>query len=127
MSRRMKAQHLHTLLAAVLTLVFTAWLFLKIIPGPRGISLLASWLLSLNAVTFCYYGYDKWRAKVGSNRVPEVVLHGLALLGGSLGAYLGMRMFRHKTIKGTFQKVFWVSVGLQLALVLFVVYWFWIR
>jgi uncharacterized membrane protein YsdA (DUF1294 family) len=50
------------------------------------------------------------------------VLHGLALAGGSLGCYAGMRAFRHKTIKGTFRIVFWVIVVLQALLVVAVVY-----
>jgi uncharacterized membrane protein YsdA (DUF1294 family) len=48
--------------------------------------------------------------------VPERVLHGLALLGGSPGAWAGMRLFRHKTVKGSFRAVFWFILAAQVAL-----------
>lgn len=50
-----------------------------------------------NLVVFCIYGYDKRCAIKDKWRVPEKVLIGLAFLGGSVGAYLGMTVFRHKT------------------------------
>lgn len=50
-----------------------------------------------NLVVFCVYGYDKRCAIKDKWRVPEKVLIGLALFGGSVGAYLGMTIFRHKT------------------------------
>ena len=60
--------------------------------------LLTVYLAAINAAAFALYGWDKWRAKVpGARRIPERTLLGIALLGGSLGAILGMRVFRHKT------------------------------
>lgn len=50
-----------------------------------------------NLVVFCVYGYDKRCAIKDKWRVPEKVLIGLAFFGGSVGAYLGMTVFRHKT------------------------------
>ncbi len=58
---------------------------------------LAVWLVAINVVTFAVYGIDKRRARRGAWRVPEKTLFLLPLLGGSLGALLGMRVFRHKT------------------------------
>lgn len=84
--------------------------------------LLAGWLLSINLVTFVYYGHDKRQARVGGRRVPELLLQGMMLLGGTLGGYLGMRMFRHKTSKGGFRLVFWWIVSMQVLLVLAVLY-----
>ncbi len=56
------------------------------------------YLAAINVLTFCVYGADKRRAKIpGARRVPEKTLLGLAAIGGSLGALLGMRVFRHKT------------------------------
>ena len=79
---------------------------------------LAAWLVAVNVVAFAYYGLDKARARSATRRVPELVLHGLALAGGSIGAYFGMRLFRHKTIKGgAFRVLFWVIVAFQLALI----------
>ena len=58
---------------------------------------LAVWLIAINLVTFAVYGADKRRARRGAWRVPEKTLFLLPLLGGSVGAMLGMRVFRHKT------------------------------
>jgi len=64
--------------------------------GGRGAVLLV-WLAVINLVTFAVYGIDKAKAKRGAWRVPEKTLFLLPLLGGSLGALLGMKVFRHKT------------------------------
>ena len=64
--------------------------------GDRGAVLLV-WLAVINLVTFAVYGIDKAKAKRGAWRVPEKTLFLLPLLGGSLGALLGMKVFRHKT------------------------------
>lgn len=58
---------------------------------------LAVWLIAINLVTFAVYGIDKRRARRGAWCVPEKTLFLLPLLGGSIGALLGMRVFRHKT------------------------------
>ncbi len=54
-------------------------------------------LLLVNAVTFCAYGVDKWKARHGKWRISEATLLTLAAIGGSIGAYLGMRVWHHKT------------------------------
>ncbi|MGF1582009.1 MAG: DUF1294 domain-containing protein [Gemmataceae bacterium] len=88
---------------------------------------LGSWLLTTNVVTFGYYGYDKSCARGSRARIPELVLHGLSAIGGSLGAYAGMVVFRHKTVKGTFRIYFWSIVTLQIALIIYVVSRIWSR
>ena len=60
-------------------------------------TVLLVWLAAVNLVTFAVYGIDKAKAKRGAWRVPEKTLFLLPLLGGSLGALLGMKVFRHKT------------------------------
>ena len=60
-------------------------------------TVLLVWLAVINLVTFAMYGIDKAKAKRGAWRVPEKTLFLLPLLGGSLGALLGMRVFHHKT------------------------------
>jgi uncharacterized membrane protein YsdA (DUF1294 family) len=89
--------------------------------------LLLAWLAGINLTAFAYHGHDKGRARRGGRRVPEVSLHALTLVGGSLGAYAGMRLFRHKTVKGSFRVVFWFIVVAPLALVLAVGYRLWRR
>lgn len=51
----------------------------------------------INIVTFVVFGLDKRKAKKHLWRIPEATLIGLALIGGSIGAFLGMRLFHHKT------------------------------
>jgi uncharacterized membrane protein YsdA (DUF1294 family) len=60
------------------------------------------WLAILSVVTFFLYGFDKAHSKTDGWRVPEVVLHGLALAGGFIGGWAGRSIFRHKTRKGFF-------------------------
>ena len=62
-----------------------------------GWTLLLVWLAVINLLTFIVYGADKRRARKGKWRVPEKTLFLLPLLGGSIGALLGMRVFHHKT------------------------------
>lgn len=52
----------------------------------------------INIVTFIIYGIDKYKAKKGKWRIPENSLIGLAIIGGSIGAYIGMRVWHHKTM-----------------------------
>ena len=61
------------------------------------ITYLLWYLAAVNLVTFTVYGVDKAKARRGAWRVPEKTLFLLPLLGGSLGALLGMKVFRHKT------------------------------
>lgn len=68
---------------------------------------IAAGLLAVNLVTLLTYGFDKLRARGGrGERVPERTLHALALAGGSPAAWIAQRLFRHKTIKPEFQRVF---------------------
>ena len=70
------------------------------------------WYLALvNIVAFIMRGIDKEKARRGAWRIPESTLIGVALLGGSFGAWAGMRYFHHKTRKKKF------SVGIPLILV----------
>ena len=57
----------------------------------------------LKVITFFLYGIDKWKAKKDRWRIPESTLLLLALLGGSIGAWLGMKTWHHKTMHKKFK------------------------
>lgn len=60
------------------------------------------WLVAINLWTLLRFWQDKRRAIAGGRRIPERDLLGLALLGGSPGAFAARRLFRHKTRKQPF-------------------------
>ena len=70
------------------------------------------YLILINAVSLLLMLQDKRNAMRKGPRVPELILLGSAVLGGSIGAVLGMFFFRHKTRKPLF------SVGLSLILLI---------
>lgn len=55
------------------------------------------YLIAVNIGTLLIYGLDKLKARRGQWRTPESTLLLLALIGGSIGAWCGMQLFRHKT------------------------------
>ncbi len=67
-----------------------------------GLPLLIAWAALCNLSAFTLMGVDKARARKGKRRIPEKRLFLAAALGGAMGAILGMRMFRHKTLHRTF-------------------------
>ena len=78
---------------------------------------LAAALIALNFVTFAMFGIDKAKAETGAWRIAESTLLMLALLGGTLGAYAGRALFRHKTRKQPFgANLFAIAVLQVLAL-----------
>ena len=58
---------------------------------------ITAYLVLVNAAAFLLMLTDKQKAKRGAWRIPEVTLLGVALMGGSIGAIIGMQLFRHKT------------------------------
>ncbi len=61
------------------------------------------YLLVINVATFLTFGIDKWKARNNRWRLREAALLGLAVLGGSIGAWLGMRVWHHKTLHRKFK------------------------
>ena len=62
-----------------------------------------AYFATINIVTFLIYGLDKFKAQHARWRVPESVLLGLAAIGGSIGAWLGMMVWHHKTQHNKFK------------------------
>ena len=56
------------------------------------------YLIAINVVAFFLYGIDKWKAKRSKWRISEATLLGLAVIGDSIGAWLGMKVWHHKTM-----------------------------
>lgn len=111
----------HLCIGAAIALAIAALLWLQLLRGSSSGWLLVAWLIGINPVAFFYYGFDKRRAGNDGPRVPEASLLGLGLIGGSLGAYAGMKYFRHKTLKGRFRMLFWAIVILQAAVAALVI------
>ena len=61
------------------------------------------YLVIINVVTFFMYGIDKWKANHTKWRIPEATLLGMAIIGGSIGAWLGMKVWHHKTLHKKFK------------------------
>jgi uncharacterized membrane protein YsdA (DUF1294 family) len=92
-------------------LFLVCWLLLHWSP-------LLAWLVAWTPVAFVAYGLDKRAATRGDWRIPELVLHGLALIGGVIGAWAGRFVFRHKTRKPVFlvvlvaASVLWAAIAI---------------
>lgn len=95
----------HRFIKRVLAIVLCAAVLLALLLWRLGLAPLYAGLVSMNAVALLAYGLDKRQAIAGGIRIPEVVLHVVALLGGSPGALLGQELFRHKTQKRAFRLV----------------------
>ena len=61
------------------------------------------YIVIINVVTFFIYGLDKSKARAGQWRIPEAQLIFLAVIGGSVGVLVGMKVFHHKTRKSKFK------------------------
>lgn len=81
------------------------------------------YLAGVNLAALLLYGYDKAASSRGRLRVPETVLHAVALLGGSPAAFLSQQLFRHKTAKTSFRASFWLIVVVQAAVVGAALWW----
>ena len=81
-------------------------------------SYLAYYLLAINAVTvtFIVYGIDKYKAKKAKWRISEATLLLLAVLGGSIGAWMGMKVLHHKTMHKKFKYGIPAILLIQIAL-----------
>lgn len=104
--------------------VFGAILFLCVI----GISVVASKLppvilglyLIASFITFKKYAMDKSAAKRGARRTPESTLHWLSLIGGWPGGLIAQQTLRHKSKKQSFRSVFWITVVLNVGLLIWI-------
>jgi uncharacterized membrane protein YsdA (DUF1294 family) len=102
--------------------LLSALLLALVLRQGLGLDPLLAWLVAISLAAFLTYGYDKSIAGTGKTRVPERALLLLAVVGGTIGAYLGMRFFHHKTLKGSFQRRFWLIAAGQAGLILLYIF-----
>lgn len=76
------------------------------------------YLIIINVITFALYGMDKWRAMTRQWRIREKKLIGLAVIGGSVGAMIGMTVFHHKTRKWYFKLGIPAILVIQITLII---------
>lgn len=81
------------------------------------------WVLLWTVISFALMGLDKWKAIHYRRRIPEKALFFTAALGGSVGAMVGMSLFRHKTKHWSFKLGMPAILTLQLLLALAVSNW----
>ena len=79
-------------------------------------SCLTYYLLAINAVAFIMYGIDKYKAKKAKWRISEATLLLLAVVGGSIGAWMGMKVLHHKTMHKKFKYGIPAILMIQIAL-----------
>ena len=79
------------------------------------------YILVINVVTFFVYGIDKYKAKHAKWRISEATLLLLAAIGGSVGAWCGMKVWRHKTMHKKFKYGVPAIFILQVALALWII------
>ncbi len=112
--KRVSPFWLYGVAAVILTVVAIIFLF------QIGWHLIIAYIASINLSTFLFYGYDKLIAGSSLLRVPEWVLHSLSIAGGSPAGLVAQKIFRHKTIKGSFQFVYWAIVIIQVIVLVLV-------
>ena len=80
--------------------------------------ILLYYLIGINMLTFFVYGIDKWKARKSKWRIPEASLLTLAVIGGSIGAWVGMKAWHHKTMHKKFNYGLPLILLAQIALII---------
>ena len=80
------------------------------------------YLAAINVVAFFMYGIDKWKAKKSKWRISEATLLLMAVLGGSIGAWLGMKVWHHKTLHKKFRYGVPTIIIVQIAIIVSCLY-----
>ena len=82
-------------------------------------NIILGYLLAVNITSFLLYGIDKFKAKKNLWRISEATLLTMAAIGGSIGAWVGMRIWHHKTMHKKFKYGIPVIIILQVALAVY--------
>ena len=86
---------------------------------PEMTNIILYYLLAVNIATFLLYGIDKYKAKKNKWRISEATLLTMATIGGSIGAWAGMRLWHHKTMYKKSKYGIPFIITLQIALVVY--------
>ena len=81
--------------------------------------IILGYLLAINIASFFLYGIDKYKAKKGRWRISEATLLLMAVIGGSIGAWAGMRLWHHKTMHKKFKYGIPAIIIMQVALMVY--------
>ena len=84
-------------------------------------NIILGYLLAVNIATFFLYGIDKYKARKGRWRISEATLLLMAVVGGSIGAWTGMRLWHHKTKHKKFKYGIPIIIILQVALAVYLI------
>ena len=82
-------------------------------------NIILGYLLAVNITSFLLYGIDKYKAKKGRWRISEATLLLMAVIGGSIGAWVGMRIWHHKTMHKKFKYGIPVIIILQVTIAVY--------
>ena len=82
--------------------------------------IIISYVIIINVITLMMYGIDKWKAKHSKWRIPEATLLIMAAVGGSIGAWMGIKLFHHKTLHKKFKYGVPGIFLIQLGIILFI-------
>ncbi len=82
-------------------------------------NIILGYLLAVNIATFFLYGIDKYKAKKGRWRISEATLLMMAVIGGCIGAWAGMRLWHHKTMHKKFKYGIPIIIIIQVALAVY--------
>lgn len=82
-------------------------------------NIILGYLLAVNITSILLYGIDKYKAKKGRWRISEATLLLIAVIGGSIGAWTGMRLWHHKTMHKKFKYGIPIIIILQVAIAVY--------
>ena len=82
-------------------------------------NIILGYFLAVNITSFLLYGIDKFKARKNLWRISEATLLTMAAIGGSIGAWVGMRIWHHKTMHKKFKYGIPVIIIMQIALVVY--------
>ena len=81
--------------------------------------IIMGYLLIVNVLAFIIYSFDKYQARKAGRRIPEATLLIWAGIGGSIGAWMGMKLWHHKTLHKKFKYGIPILITMQVAFVVY--------